>query len=242
MSDTTSLDDLPVRGVGGPPVLDANANANADADARASVAANGRCIAPATREEAVSEGAAPNNVRLDIDVDPTVMNKVVTDIRARTDRQAGGGGGGGGGGATLPLPERNIPSEPHMQSLLHDSASSPNYVPPASPSPSSARGGAGTGHVGESAKSVLDRLRRGSKRDASVDAMFDDFKGLVFIAVVYYAFQTPYAHTLLKRLFAFGYNEDGTTNQIGIFVGCVTFSVVVFSLNHVQMRVAELLR
>ena len=235
MSDTTSLDDIPVRGVGGPPVLDADADANADA--HASVASDAHVSA---REKAVLDDAASNNVRLDIDVDPTVMNKVVTDIRARTDRQVGGGGGGGGGGGALPLPERNIPSEPHIQSLLHDSASSPNYVPPASPT--SARAGDGAGNMGESAKSVLAKLRRGSKRDASVDALFDDFKGFVFIAVVYYAFQTPYAHALLKRLFAFGYNEDGTTNQIGIFVGCVTFAVVVFLLNHVQMRIADLLR
>ena len=95
--------------------------------------------------------------------------------------------------------------------------------------------------AGESAGSVLDRLRRGSKRNASVDALFDDFKGLVFLAVVYYAFRTPYAHSLLKRLFSFGYNEDGTTNQMGLFVGCVAFSAAVFSLNYVQTRVTELL-
>jgi len=221
MGDTTSLDDLPMRGMGGgPPALDA---LDADEAARRAPQPPPQPAEPSAVRE---DNAAPNNMRLDIDVDPSVMNKVATDIRAHAERQTGSG-------ATLPLPERDIPSEPHMQSLLHDSASSPNYVPPAS----AARAAA----AGESAGSVLDRLRRGSKREASVDALFDDFKGLIFLAVVYYAFQTPYAHALLKRLFTFGYNEDGTTNQMGLFVGCVAFSATIFALNHVQARVTELL-
>lgn len=219
MSDTTSLDDLPVRGVAGPPVHNAGAVDEAHPPRGP----------PIVREEAVSDSAAENNnnIHLDIDVDPTVMNKVVTDIRAHVDRQ--------GGSNAIPLPERNIPSEPHIQSLLHDSASLPNYVPPSSTSVP--RGVAGA----ESATKVLDKLKKRNQRDASLDSLFDDFKGIVFITILYYIFQTPYAHIILKRLFSFGYNEDGAMNHTGLLIRCVLFSSSVFLLNHAQGRIMELL-
>jgi len=182
-----------------------------------------------------------SNVRLDIDVDPTIMNKVVSDIQSHADRRHGSSGGVvGDTSPPISLPERNIPTEPHIQSLLHDSASSPNYVP-AVEAPRASKDASIRGRSTESAMSVLNKLRRGGKRDQTVDNLFDDFKGVILLSVVYYVFQTPYAHTLMKRVFSFGYNEDGTTNRLGVLAACITFSVFIFVINNAQNRVLELM-
>ena len=235
MSDTTCLDDIPIKEINrSPPPIQTN------------IRTPQTNIQPQiSNKESVSLNVkSSNNIPINIDVDPTIMNKVVHDIQTHTINNSNLNNTQNIKHETpnnihvntIPLPEKNIPTEPHIQSLMHDSSASPNYIPP-----NTKQYIPNINNVHETGTHVLQNLKKTYKYDKSFENIFNDLKGFIVITLLYYLFQTPYAHLIFKRIFYFGYNQDSNLNQIGMLLVSITFVITLYLTNQMQNKIIELI-
>lgn len=167
------------------------------------------------RSTATAQRLDKENIKLDIDVDPTVMNKIVHDINQRS-----------GAPDANPLPSRHIPPEPRIQSLVQDEEARPTHVPVQRVQWASPEVGPPIERV--SATRVLDSIQKKRNRGITMDVLTEDMKLPLLLSVLYFLFQVPSVRVLLKRVIPIGFEDDGNPGLLGIGVHSILFALCAY--------------
>ena len=191
------------------------------------------------KEQSLTE----DNIQMNIDVDPTVMNQVMHDIHAHTGRN-------GSMSNLLPppnipniptsspnrmaLPSNDIPRNAHAESLMHDETASPTYVPPPENGP---RRPLPT----HEASAVQNQLKRKKHRQNFMDGLLDDIKQPVLISLLYFLFQLPCTTAILRKVVPFFYKEDLNLNLLGMGMLSVAFAMATILVTRAQDEILQFL-
>lgn len=169
------------------------------------------------------------NIKIDIDVDPTVMNKVVHDINQRSNAAAGHASPPPPPPQERPLeanplPSRHIPPEPRIQSLVQDEEARPTHVPVQRVQWAS--GGPPIEPV--NATSVLNSIQKKKNRAITMDTLTEDMKLPLLLSVLYFLFQVPSVRIFLKRVLPIGFEDDGNPSMLGNGVHSLLFALCAY--------------
>ena len=167
------------------------------------------------RSTATAQRLDKENIKLDIDVDPTVMNKVVHDINQRSSAPDANS-----------LPSRHIPPEPRIQSLVQDEEARPTHIPVQRVQWASPEVGPPIERV--SATRVLDSIQKKRNRGITMDVLTEDMKLPLLLSVLYFLFQVPSVRVLLKRVIPIGFEDDGNPGLLGIGVHSILFALCAY--------------
>tara|TARA_B100000683_G_C12388348_1_gene514389 strand:- start:133 stop:840 length:708 start_codon:yes stop_codon:yes gene_type:complete len=160
----------------------------------------------------------------ELDVDPVIMNKVINDVQKQSQRE---------GDHTLRPPQRNIPTEPHMESLMQDASAHPTRLP-SEPSYSLP--------FMDSANKIVGSLGKKKNKELSLHSMFEMLQLPILMALLYFLFQLPIVRTNLRQYLPFTYQEDGTLSLVGFVVHSSIFGVAAFIINYTQDYCLSLLQ
>ena len=177
-----------------------------------------------------------DNIRMNIDVDPTIMNKVMHDIHTHTSRSGAYNNTtslnepANNPNSTIGIPSNDIPKNSHVESLLQDETASPTYVPPPMPRYSSSA----TKLPSHNHSLVQQQIQKKKKREHFMDGLLDDIKLPILISLLYFIFQLPCTTTILRRVAPFFYQEDMNLNVVGMGSLSLAFAVLTLFLIRAQ--------
>jgi len=177
-----------------------------------------------------------DNIRMNIDVDPTIMNKVMHDINAHTSRSGAYNNTTNLNDpathttSTIGIPSNDIPKNSHVESLLQDETASPTYVPqPMYNTSSSIPKLPSHNH-----SLVQQQIQKKKKRENFMDGLLDDIKLPILISLLYFIFQLPCTTTIIRKVAPFFYQEDMNLNVVGMGSLSLAFAILTLFLIRAQ--------
>jgi hypothetical protein len=151
----------------------------------------------------------PSNLSLD----QTTINQIVSGIQ-----QASISG-------TTQLPSRDIPmtttglsNDPHVQ---------PNYIPPPPQN--------NDDYIKsyEDTNEMVDNYNSQSRRQSSLDDMYNEIQTPLLLAVLYFLFQLPFFRKFLYSYLPSLFSNDGNLNINGFLFTSILFGLIFYTLNKV---------
>ena len=220
MSDTTSIDDLPLSsqtaGLGG------NYGGG-----------GGGGGAPLIYSPNVSTDPSFQNQQHPQQIPGNVMNEVLQGVQRASAN-----------GMTM-IPTRDIPMNPN--SFTHDDQARPNYVPPYE---GGGGAGAGAGAGGErdyirehtSMENIVRANARQSNQLDSLEAIYYDLQMPILLGVLYFIFQMPVFRAQLLHFLPSLFGEDGNFKMIGLIATSSMFASSFFVIMKIFNKLGEGLR
>jgi hypothetical protein len=142
------------------------------------------------------------------------------------------------------IPTRDIPMNPN--SYTHDDQSRPNYVPEHPGSGHLAGGGGGGGHdyIKEhtSMESIVRANARQSNQLDTIEAIYYDLQMPILIGVLYFIFQMPVFRAQLLHFLPSLFGEDGNFKIMGLTATSAMFAGTFFIIMKVFNKLGEGLR
>lgn len=172
----------------------------------------------------VAQSQSIDETTTELDVDPVMMNKVISDVQKQSQRE---------GDNVLRPPQRNIPTEPHMESLMQDASAHPTRIP-SEPSYSLP--------FMDSANKIVGSLGKKKNKELSLQSIFEMLQLPILMALLYFLFQLPIIRTNMRQYMPFTYQEDGTLSLVGFLVHSGIFGVAAFMINFTQDYCLSLLQ
>jgi hypothetical protein len=223
MSDTTSIDDLPLSsqtpGSGHTPYGGGNIGGG-----------GGGGGAPLIYSPNV--GGEPMSSHGPTQIPGNVMNEVLQGVQRASAN-----------GMTM-IPTRDIPMNPN--SYTHDDQSRPNYVPqPPGAGSGHFSDGAGThDYIKEhtSMESIVRANARQSNQIDTLEAIYYDFQMPILIGVLYFIFQMPVFRAQLLHFLPSLFGEDGNFKMMGLTATSAMFAGTFFVIMKVFNKLGEGLR
>ena len=218
MSDTTSIDDLPLSsqtaGLGG------NYGGG-----------GGGGGAPLIYSPNVSTDPSFQNQQHPQQIPGNVMNEVLQGVQRASAN-----------GMTM-IPTRDIPMNPN--SFTHDDQARPNYVPQFE---GGGGGGGGAGgerdYIREhtSMESIVRANARQSNQLDSLEAIYYDLQMPILLGVLYFIFQMPVFRAQLLHFLPSLFGEDGNFKMIGLIATSSMFASSFFVIMKIFNKLGEGLR
>ena len=218
MSDTTSIDDLPLSsqtaGLGG------NYGGG-----------GGGGGAPLIYSPNVSADPSFQNQQHPQQIPGNVMNEVLQGVQRASAN-----------GMTM-IPTRDIPMNPN--SFTHDDQARPNYVPQFE---GGGGGGGGAGgerdYIREhtSMESIVRANARQSNQLDSLEAIYYDLQMPILLGVLYFIFQMPVFRAQLLHFIPSLFGEDGNFKMIGLIATSSMFASSFFVIMKIFNKLGEGLR
>jgi hypothetical protein len=215
MSDTTSIDDLPLSsqtpGSGHTPYGGGNSGGGAPLIYSPNV------------------GGDPMMSHGPTQIPGNVMNEVMQGVQRASAN-----------GMTM-IPTRDIPMNPN--SYTHDDQSRPNYVP--QPPQDGSWGGGGGGGGGDyikehtSMESIVRANARQSNQIDSIEAIYYDLQMPILLGVLYFIFQMPVFRAQLLHFLPSLFGEDGNFKMIGLTATSAMFAGTFFVIMKVFNKLGE---
>ena len=218
MSDTTSIDDLPLSsqtpgsayggGGGGAPLI---YSPNIGGGGGGGGGGNDQMMTTA-------HGGIPGNV----------MNEVLQGVQRASAN-----------GMTM-IPTRDIPMNPN--SFTHDDQARPNYIPQKSVHFQDEEGGVDYIKDHTSMENIVRANTRQSNQIDTLEAIYYDLQMPILIGVLYFIFQMPVFRAQLLRFLPSLFAEDGNFNITGLTATSVMFAGTFFVITLSFKKLGEGLR
>lgn len=141
------------------------------------------------------------------------------------------------------IPTRDIPMNPN--SFTHDDQSRPNYVPdPRSVHFQDGAGGGGGGGADyikdyESMESIVRANARQSNQLDTIEAIYYDIQMPILVGVMYFIFQMPVFRAQLLHFLPSLFGEDGNFKMIGLTATSAMFALVFFIIMKLLNKLGE---
>ena len=214
MSDTTSIDDLPL-------------SSQTPSNAYGGGGGNGGG-APLIYSPNV--GGDPLSSHGPTQIPGNVMNEVMHGVQRASAN-----------GMTM-IPTRDIPMNPN--SFTHDDQARPNYVPqPQSmlDSHGGCGGGGGGDYITEhtSMDSIVRANARQSNQMDTIEAIYYDFQMPILIGVLYFIFQMPVFRAQLLHFLPSLFGEDGNFKIMGLTATSAMFAGTFFVIMKIFNKLGE---
>jgi hypothetical protein len=216
MSDTTSIDDLPL-----------SSQTPNSGHHHAHYGGGGGGVAPLIYSPNIGNEAmtshGPTNVP------GNVMNEVIQGVQRASAN-----------GMTM-IPTRDIPMTPTV--FTHDEHARPNYVPQPK-SVHFAEGDTGTDYIKhhESMENIVRANARKSNQIDTLEAIYYDLQMPILIGVLYFIFQMPVFRAQLLHFLPSLFGEDGNFKMIGLTATSVFFAASFFVITLIFKKLGEGIR
>ena len=141
-------------------------------------------------------------LKIQRDKDTKNLNEFVTGIQQASSNGA------------LNLPSRDIPQE--TSPIIQDQNIKPNYIPETN----------NKGYIEEN-KSKEDIIQYNNNQQRPIintDLLFEYYRVPIILAMLYFAFQTPYLQENLNKYVPSLFNTDGNMNVIGSLITSILFA------------------
>ena len=141
------------------------------------------------------------------------------------------------------IPTRDIPMNPN--SFTHDDQARPNYVPdPRSVHFQDGAGGGGGGGADyikdyESMESIVRANARQSNQLDTIEAIYYDIQMPILVGVMYFIFQMPVFRAQLLHFLPSLFGEDGNFKMIGLTATSAMFALVFFIIMKLLNKLGE---
>ena len=218
MSDTTSIDDLPLSsqtaGLGG------NYGGG-----------GGGGGAPLIYSPNVSTDPSLHNQQHHQQIPGNVMNEVLQGVQRASAN-----------GMTM-IPTRDIPMNPN--SFTHDDQARPNYVPqPKTVHFQDGDGGGSSDYIREhtSMESIVRANARQSNQLDTLEAIYYDLQMPILLGILYFIFQMPIFRAQLLHFLPSLFGEDGNFKMIGLTATSAMFAGTFFVIMKIFNKLGEGLR
>ena len=215
MSDTTSIDDLPL-------------SSQTPGNNHYQHTGGG---APLIYSPNIGSGGEPMMSHGPTQIPGNVMNEVIQGVQRASAN-----------GMTM-IPTRDIPMNPN--SFTHDDQARPNYVPdPRSVHFQDGAGGGGGGGADyikdyESMESIVRANARQSNQLDTIEAIYYDIQMPILVGVMYFIFQMPVFRAQLLHFLPSLFGEDGNFKMIGLTVTSAMFALVFFIIMKLLNKLGE---
>ena len=155
----------------------------------------------------------PMNQPSNLSLDQTTINQIISGIQ-----QASISG-------TTQLPSRDIPmtttglsNDPHIQ---------PNYIPPPPQN--------NDDYIKnyEDTNEIIDKYNVNSRRQNSLDDMYNEIQTPLLLAVLYFLFQLPFFRKFLYSYLPSLFSNDGNLNINGFLFTSILYGLIFYALNKV---------
>lgn len=218
MSDTTSIDDLPLSsqtaGLGG------NYGGG-----------GGGGGAPLIYSPNVSADPSFQNQQHPQQIPGNVMNEVLQGVQRASAN-----------GMTM-IPTRDIPMNPN--SFTHDDQARPNYVPqPKTVHFQDGDGGGSSDYIRDhtSMESIVRANARQSNQLDTLEAIYYDLQMPILLGILYFIFQMPIFRAQLLHFLPSLFGEDGNFKMIGLTATSAMFAGTFFVIMKIFNKLGEGLR
>jgi len=203
MSQTTSLDELPIgnQGEGNIQLEAREKNVKIDNAVKQLQQERDADIPPAS---SAPSGAAPPGAEKQQN-----MNQFVTGIQ-----QAAAAG-------ALDLPSRDIPQQ--QSHITTDPGVQANFIP----------GETGGDYIGaaQTNEEIIRRNAKKQKSDDRLDDLYSDLQVPILLAVIYFVFQLPFVRKNMLKVLPALFHKDGNPNIYGYVINSVAFAAAYYALN-----------
>jgi hypothetical protein len=215
MSDTTSIDDLPL------------SSQTAGLGGNYGGGGGGGGGAPLIYSPNVSTDPSLQNHQ---QIPGNVMNEVLQGVQRASAN-----------GMTM-MPTRDIPMNPN--SFTHDDQARPNYVPPFEGGGSGGGAGGDRDYIREhtSMESIVRANARQSNQMDTLEAIYNDLQMPILLGVLYFIFQMPVFRAQLLHFLPSLFGEDGNFKMIGLTATSAMFAGTFFVIMKVFNKLGEGLR
>jgi len=219
MSDTTSIDDLPLSsqtaGLGGN---------------YGGIGGGGGGGAPLIYSPNVSTDPSLQNQQ---QIPGNVMNEVLQGVQRASAN-----------GMTM-MPTRDIPMNPN--SFTHDDQARPNYVPQPKAvhfQDGGGGGGSGSDYIRDhtSMESIVRANARQSNQLDTIEAIYYDLQMPILLGILYFIFQMPIFRAQLLHFLPSLFGEDGNFKMIGLTATSAMFAGTFFVIMKIFNKLGEGLR
>jgi hypothetical protein len=222
MSDTTSIDDLPL----------SSQTAGLGGNYGGGGGGGGGGGAPLIYSPNVSTDPSFQNQQHQQQIPGNVMNDVLQGVQRASAN-----------GMTM-IPTRDIPMNPN--SFTHDDQARPNYVPQPKTVHFQDDGGAGgeRDYIREhtSMESIVRANARQSNQIDTIEAIYYDLQMPILLGVLYFIFQMPVFRAQLLHFLPSLFGEDGNFKIIGLTATSAMFAGSFFVIMKVFNKLGEGLR
>ena len=218
MSDTTSIDDLPL----------SSQNAGLGGNYGGGVGGGGGGGAPLIYSPNVSTDPSLQNHQ---QIPGNVMNEVLQGVQRASAN-----------GMTM-MPTRDIPMNPN--SFTHDDQARPNYVPqPKTVHFQDGDGGGSSDYIRDhtSMESIVRANARQSNQLDTLEAIYYDLQMPILLGILYFIFQMPIFRAQLLHFLPSLFGEDGNFKMIGLTATSAMFAGTFFVIMKIFNKLGEGLR
>lgn len=220
MSDTTSIDDLPL-----------SSQTPGNNHYQHTGGGGGGGGAPLIYSPNIGSGGDSMMSHGPTQIPGNVMNEVMQGVQRASAN-----------GMTM-IPTRDIPMNPN--SFTHDDQARPNYVPdPRSVHFQDGGGGGGGGGADyikdyESMESIVRANARQSNQLDTIEAIYYDIQMPILVGVMYFIFQMPVFRAQLLHFLPSLFGEDGNFKMIGLTATSAMFALVFFIIMKLLNKLGE---
>lgn len=218
MSDTTSIDDLPL----------SSQTAGLGGNYGGGVGGGGGGGAPLIYSPNVSTDPSLQNHQ---QIPGNVMNEVLQGVQRASAN-----------GMTM-MPTRDIPMNPN--SFTHDDQARPNYVPqPKTVHFQDGDGGGSSDYIRDhtSMESIVRANARQSNQLDTLEAIYYDLQMPILLGILYFIFQMPIFRAQLLHFLPSLFGEDGNFKMIGLTATSAMFAGTFFVIMKIFNKLGEGLR
>ena len=218
MSDTTSIDDLPL----------SSQTAGLGGNYGGGIGGGGGGGAPLIYSPNVSTDPSLQNHQ---QIPGNVMNEVLQGVQRASAN-----------GMTM-MPTRDIPMNPN--SFTHDDQARPNYVPqPKTVHFQDGDGGGSSDYIRDhtSMESIVRANARQSNQLDTLEAIYYDLQMPILLGILYFIFQMPIFRAQLLHFLPSLFGEDGTFKMIGLTATSAMFAGTFFVIMKIFNKLGEGLR
>lgn len=219
MSDTTSIDDLPL----------SSQTAGLGGNYGGGIGGGG------------GGGGAPLIYSPNVSTDPSLQNhqqipgNVMNEVLQGVQRASANG-------MTM-MPTRDIPMNPN--SFTHDDQARPNYVPqPKTVHFQDGDGGGSSDYIRDhtSMESIVRANARQSNQLDTLEAIYNDLQMPILLGILYFIFQMPIFRAQLLHFLPSLFGEDGNFKMIGLTATSAMFAGTFFVIMKIFNKLGEGLR
>ena len=218
MSDTTSIDDLP---------LSSQTPGNNHHPQHQYTGGGGGGGAPLIYSPNVGGGGGGDSMMSHgpTQIPGNVMNEVMQGVQRASAN-----------GMTM-IPTRDIPMNPNT--FTHDDQARPNYVP--DPRSVHFQDGAGADYIKDyqSMESIVRANARQSNQLDTIEAIYYDIQMPILVGVMYFIFQMPVFRAQLLHFLPSLFGEDGNFKMIGLTATSAMFALVFFIIMKLLNKLGE---
>lgn len=214
MSDTTSIDDLPL---------------SSQTPGSAYGGGGGGGGAPLIYSPMI-DGPPNGHQQQHQQIPNNIMNEVMQGVQRASAN-----------GMTM-IPTRDIPMNPN--GYTHDDQARPNYVPQPQPQQQGGGGGGGGDYIKDHAsmESIVRANARQSNQIDTIEAIYYDLQMPILIGVLYFIFQMPVFRAQLLHFLPSLFGEDGNFKIVGLTATSAMFAGTFFVIMKVFNKLGEGLR